>query len=379
MEPGAGAAARVVWALTRVGVSAPPVRMASMLDWRRFDPGSLERAAQMLVRDRFGATSVDGAGGDEAQDLRWESPDGLVIFEVKSFCDRLRSAQKRQIEASLIRAVSCHHSARWALVLPVNPSPAELKWFDDLRRRFPDVELEWLGIDWLDAQVAGREDVISYLEGPDYKLLRRARQLELEHAAAATGDEVSARMAQLAARGEEISPYWAWDVRTTAGGQIRALRAKREESAALDPIMLKTRFSFPPDDPDAAETAQNVDQVLRFGGDVTIAGQFIDRFAVEASSEATRRLVGHTVGERQRRVLPRLRPRRAARHLRRQLLRRRRPVASRVDTRHARRFRDRAERRGELSLPPGARRDVHGSRDGARRRRSRLDVGRRRR
>lgn len=35
-----------------------------------------------------------------------------------------------------------------------------------------------------------------------------------------------------------------------------------------------------------------LDRTLRFGGDVTIAGQFIDGFAVEVASDATRRLVG---------------------------------------------------------------------------------------
>ncbi len=168
-----------------------------MLDWDDLDPGRVERVAQMLVRDAFGATSIDGAGGDEAQDLRWESPDGLVIFEVKSFRKRLAGSQKAQVKRSLLRAVDLHAPAKWVLVSRSNPRAPELAWLQSLGELVPGVVLEWLGRDWLDLQIAGREDLISYVEGEDYKLLRRARQLEHERAAVVTGQTWHSRLDEL--------------------------------------------------------------------------------------------------------------------------------------------------------------------------------------
>src|SRR3954454_11056577 len=114
-----------------------------MLDWAGpgLNPNKVERVAQMLLRDVCGATAVDGSGGDQAQDMRLDGPEGLTIFEVKSFTKRLTGGQRRQITGSLARGVQLHAPYRWVLVIPLNPSPAELAWFDAQRTRFPDVQL----------------------------------------------------------------------------------------------------------------------------------------------------------------------------------------------------------------------------------------------
>ncbi len=87
-----------------------------MLDWDGLEADRVERVVQILLRDEFGAQPIDGVGGDEAQDVRWESPDGLVIFEGKSFRRRLDKPQRGQIKRSLRRAVEIHAPARWVLV-----------------------------------------------------------------------------------------------------------------------------------------------------------------------------------------------------------------------------------------------------------------------
>lgn len=269
-----------------------------MLDWNSLEPGRFERAVQMILRDVVGATSIDGAGGDLAQDLRWDSPDGLVIFEVKSFSKRLASSQRKQIRHSLTRAVGLHDPARWVLVTRVNPRAQELAWLQGLGEDFENVQLEWFGQDWLDGQIAGREDLISYLEGPDYKLLRRAKQLGWESAAVESGQDLAKRLADLNRLGRDISPYWHWDTHSSVNGTVMVLAAKRPESADADPITITPTFSFPPDDPEAAQVAARLHEVLRVGGDITVPGQLIESFVVEAQSEATRRLLG----ERDRQV-----------------------------------------------------------------------------
>lgn len=263
-----------------------------MLDWDELDPARVERVAQMLLRDAFGATSIDGAGGDEAQDLRWDSPDGLVVFEVKSFKKRLASSQKAQVRRSLARAVALHSPARWVLVTRSNPTPGELAWLLSLAAVAPGVSLEWLGRDWLDGHIADREDLISYVEGPNYKLLRRAAQLQHEQAAAATGPQIARRLDDLLTLGDDISPYWRWDFITAGGTRTRVLSAKRPESERDDPISLTPVFSFPPGDPEADDISRQLGDVLRRGGDVTVPGRYVTSFRVTAASQATQRLLG---------------------------------------------------------------------------------------
>lgn len=263
-----------------------------VLDWDELDPARVERVAQMLVRDVFGATSIDGAGGGEAQDLRWDSPTGLVVFEVKSFKKRLAGSQKAQVRRSLARAVALHSPARWVLVTRSNPTPGELAWLQSLATVAPGVSLEWLGRDWLDGQIAGREDLISYVEGPDYKLLRRAAQLGHEQAAAVTGPDVAHRLGDLLALGDDISPYWRWDFTTTSGQRAAVLTAKRPESPDEDPITLSPVFSFPAGDPEADAISGQLRDVLLRGGDVTVPGRYVASFRVTAASSATQRLLG---------------------------------------------------------------------------------------
>ena len=263
-----------------------------MLNWDDLDPAAVERVAQMLIRDVFGATSIDGSGGDEAQDLRWDGPDGLVIFEVKSFAKRLASSQKSQIKRSLLRAVELHSPTKWVLVTRSNPRAPELRWLQSLTEVVPGVQLEWLARDWLDLQVAGREDLISYVEGVDYKLLRRAHQLQLEQAACATGPDLGERLIDLLQRGDDISPFWRWDVSTAGAQTTMSLAAKRSDAAEADPIALTPTFTFPADDPEAEKIARDLRSTLRVGGDVLVPGRFIESFAVTAASAATQRLLG---------------------------------------------------------------------------------------
>jgi len=261
-----------------------------VVEWSGIDRERFERAVQMLVRDVFGATSIDGAGGDLAQDLRWDSPDGLVIFEIKSFDKRLASSQKKQIQRSLKRCGELHAPARWILITRSNPRAQELAWLQLQAADLPGIALEWFGRDWLDRQVAGREDVISYVEGEDYKLLRRARSLELERTAGATGADLLSRHEQLRQLGNDISPYWRWDVSSGRDGIMRVLNAKRPESVTIDPIALKPTFHFPAEDAEAARLADQLSQTLAVGGDVTVPGRYLDKIEIEAASEATQRL-----------------------------------------------------------------------------------------
>lgn len=261
------------------------------MNWGRLDPGAVERAVKLLIRRLHPtAQGVDGAGGDDGQDIRWESPEGLVIFEVKSHTDRLTSSRKRGITRSLAKAAT-HHPVRWCLILPLDPSPAEVAWFDALRAKFSNIELEWRGRDWLDAQFAAHQDLRRYVEGPDYDLLVRAGETGHERSALTGGvKDVLARHRTLAERVDELSPFWRMDVCATAEGTTITFREKYAGAAHADPITFTPVFQFPPDDPEAQRLHAALRQTIDFGTSaVDIPARFIERVDVEAS-EQTRKL-----------------------------------------------------------------------------------------
>ena len=118
----------------------------SALQWARFGSAAIEAAIKMLLLELYpGARPIDGSGGDGGRDVRWDGPDGLAIFEIKSFNEqRLSKGQRRQIERSLAQAAA-HHPVCWVLVLPTDHSPAEEEWFDQLNTDHPNIRLEWRG------------------------------------------------------------------------------------------------------------------------------------------------------------------------------------------------------------------------------------------
>ena len=111
----------------------------------------------LLKRLHPSVQGVDGSGGDDGQDTRWDdSPVGLTIFEIKSFTSLLTPSQKRQAEKSLITARGKHSELKaWTMVLPKLPTPGELRWFDTLQNGAEGIQLTWLGRDWLDEPIRG--------------------------------------------------------------------------------------------------------------------------------------------------------------------------------------------------------------------------------
>ncbi|UVS79420.1 hypothetical protein Actkin_03168 [Actinokineospora sp. UTMC 2448] len=246
----------------------------------------------MLVRDAYGAISIDGSGGDDAQDLRSVHAGELTIYEIKSYVRRLTAAQKRKIKQSCMRAITLHRPQRWVLIMPLNRSPAEAAWFDQLGAEVADVKIEWWGQDWLDAHFAGREDLISYVEGPDYRLLARAKLHNFERQVVATGADLAERMESLIGSGNDISPYWRLRFDETEHGLMRTIVPRRPDSHIADPIQITPTFQFPPDDPNAQQLADQLRGTIEFGGDIEVPGRFVTRLQVTAASDATRRLLG---------------------------------------------------------------------------------------
>jgi hypothetical protein len=263
-----------------------------MILWHRLDSKSIERAVQMLLRRLHpDCLSIDGAGGDGGRDVRYDSSDGLIIFEVKSFTDRLSRKQERQIEKSLKKA-SSHDPISWILIIPLNPSPAEETWFDGLKEKYPKIKLQWRGQDWLDGQFAQHEDLKRAVEGDESDVTRRLQELNLEQAAMTKGmSDIQERIDNVMKRTEELSLYWQFGVSAGPEGMTLSLFEKFPGAAQEDPIEFRSLFSFSNNDPDASEAERQLREALDYGTEVTVDGRFINSFEVVAS-DATKTLFG---------------------------------------------------------------------------------------
>lgn len=267
----------------------------SFIDWARLDPDTIEKAVKILLVELHpGARPIDGRGGDGGRDVRWDSPDGLTIFEIKSFAgdqpsssqrSRLSPGQRKQIKQSLGRAAR-YNPVRWVLVLPTDHSPGEEAWFDDLAANHPAIEVDWRGLNWLNLQFSKREYLRRLVEGESYELLRLAREFEREEQVVTSGADAVTRMAALSRRAQDLSACWRLDFSTGPDGIVGTFRERFPGAAALDPVQLRASFDFPKGDAHADETRRQLDAVVDYGGDAEVDGRYVANFEVLASPQS---------------------------------------------------------------------------------------------
>lgn len=267
------------------------------LEWDTLDPRRFEQVCQMLVLayTNDAATPIDGAGGDEAQDVLWDDPEcGPTIFEVKSFKARLKSGQRKQVADSFSRAVALHQPARWVLITRSNPTPGEFRWLKQLPApEGKEVRRDWFGVSWLERQLAASPGLLAHLMGPEHQLLKRIEEFDLDRKVLDTGAAVTEHEAKVRARRDEISPFWKIIAAEDPDGAVtRTLVAKNLYAAKLDPITINSTFQFPSGDPDAQDMSAALEHALKFGGSADVSKQYIEKFTVTTSSEGTQRLLG---------------------------------------------------------------------------------------
>ena len=113
------------------------------------------------------AQRIDGKGGDGGRDVQivhGQNNQIIHAFELKSFTGRIDKTRPRQVVRSLERAAGLK-PVQWTLVVPIDPTPSEDKWFRRLGKDycFPT---KWLGRTWLDEKMSAFPDIRRYfLEG----------------------------------------------------------------------------------------------------------------------------------------------------------------------------------------------------------------------
>ncbi|WP_405976523.1 hypothetical protein OG496_55300 [Streptomyces sp. NBC_00988] len=226
----------------------------------------------LMLRLHSRARAVDGSGGDGGRDL-FEYTEGgeLTVYEAKSFTGRMTPGRRRQVVRSLMSAAR-HQPDHWDLLVPIDQTPAEQRWFDGLRVDFPFVR-EWRGRSWLDEKFAAHPDLVRYAlqESSDY-ILERITEARAERDVLLGGlPDYIKRANALHARAQEISPHYAVHTTQDADGQtVVRLTPKGPAPDGQAAIRFTGRIRFPADDPQEAQRQRQFEETLRFGGEVEL-------------------------------------------------------------------------------------------------------------
>ncbi|MFF5727711.1 hypothetical protein [[Kitasatospora] papulosa] len=261
-----------------------------MVPWEELQRDEKRYAAlvsMLLLRLRPRARVVEGAGGDGGKDAyEYDEDNQLIIYELKSFTERLTGGRRTQVKKSLMTAAQ-HQPDAWDLVVPVRPTAGEWSWFDGLRKDYPFVR-SLCGLDWLNEKLALHDDLVrAAVQGPDGYLLDRIADARAERDVLLGGvPDLAERYEVLMRRASEISPHYGLTVsHAEEGGTEIAIAAKDPRVADVAPILVEGELVFSEDDPVGAEVRSRYERAVFYGGDVDLPGAHLRGFRLSAPPE----------------------------------------------------------------------------------------------
>ena len=272
--------------------------------WDDFEPQGYEDMVSVLLsRLHPDAQRIDGKGGDGGRDVQIVSgQDGQITdaFELKSFTGRMKSGRRKQVERSLKRATALG-PAQWTLVVPIDPTPDEERWFRQLGTGycFPT---RWYGKTWLDENMSAFPDIRRYFfEGAEAEVVRLLLELREEQAMVTSVPDVVGRAQTLRKRLNEIDPHYRYEMSTgpeVAGnwpsdvvfsvrfGDVRVDVYPKYSDAVKDrPVSINVMVAVGPDD-------LVIQDALGYGLEVTIPRHMISSVTFDAPSGLGRSFSG---------------------------------------------------------------------------------------
>jgi hypothetical protein len=246
--------------------------MSGMVPWGECAPSQVEAlVSAWLTRVVPGAQRVEGAGGDDGADVRAPVDGGIHVFEIKSFSKRLTAGNKNQISRSLATAIQRQPDmVCWTLVLPLDLTPAEIRWFNQTLAASVAVPIDYIGRTALEAGLSAHRDLLrAFAPG---SVERRAMDLlgdyHAEQAAMTRGmvDGVE-RVQRLRDQFDLTDPDYAFDIADVRPGRTTInIRPKDPHAAGRRP--LGGLLAFLVDEGSPVQKA--VDNFMRYGRPVTI-------------------------------------------------------------------------------------------------------------
>ncbi|MFD7868188.1 hypothetical protein [Streptomyces sp. NPDC059783] len=224
---------------------------------------------------------MDGAGGDGGRDLYEYTPGNeLILYEAKSFTGRMVAGRRSQVVDSL-RSAARHQPDHWDLLVPIDPTPSEQRWFDLLRTEFPFVR-SWRGRSWLDMHFAEHPDLVRYAlqEAGDY-ILERIAEARAERDVLLSVPDYLERVQVLHARAQEISPHYALRAEIDASGN-RTVHVTPKGPSGHGAFNFTLTFR----EGEVGDAEKRlVEQVMSFGGEVELTSDHLIEASVTGPAE----------------------------------------------------------------------------------------------
>jgi hypothetical protein len=226
---------------------------------------------------------VDGSGGDGGKDVYFPAPEGLLVYELKSFTGRFTKNRENQVKRSFAKARTLEPKS-WTLVCPIDLTNSERARFEKVTAG-AEFECQWFGKTWLDARMAEHPEVARYfLADVHTELEDLARLFQHEQAALVNGiPDALERMEKLSRLCAELSPFYRIDIATdTATGSATAtLTPKYPGAERDDPISVRASLAFP--DQESAESTQAMLQAAYdFGEGAEVPSAYVTNVLVTA-------------------------------------------------------------------------------------------------
>lgn len=140
----------------------------SRIEWSRYGGDEIEALVSMFVcREIPNAFRIRPSQGDGGIDVCVPiTADHVEIYQVKKFAANLSDGQRTQIANSHKRIQEYAKDRgwtidRWHLTLPLEPTPENTEWFDELEKT-ADFPCEWKGLSTIEGWVSAHPDIVDY-------------------------------------------------------------------------------------------------------------------------------------------------------------------------------------------------------------------------
>ena len=266
------------------------------IKWDELDSARYEDMVSVLLsRLHRDAQRIDGKGGDGGRDVQIVDRQNdriMLAFELKSFTVRMTPTRRKQVSDSL-KTASSLEPVSWTLVVPIDPTPGEERWFHKLGQNycFP---IDWSGKTWLDEKMSMFPDIRRYfLEGAKDEVYRLLRELREEQARVTSVHDAIDRVRPLRERLNEIDPYYRYEIATgTSASDSRPLDVAMSVSYHDVRVDVYPKYSGATEDRPITINVelvverdhQVIQNALDFGLEVTIPSESVSRITIDAPS-----------------------------------------------------------------------------------------------
>ncbi len=233
----------------------------------------------MLLSRELQTHRVDGAGGDGGRDCYFSDEDGTDAYELKSFTGRLTQSRRRQVKRSLVRAME-QAPRSWTLVLPIDFTPAEQRWFESLQVGV-SARLDWKGKTWLEEKLAQYPDITRYFSGAAAEVVRLLSEVAREDALPDDAKALGERFSGAVRRLNEVDPYYQF-VYSVSTEETTVTAHPRYPDAPRDrPLQISATLHFD-DSPASQEVQRAFTDFMTYGTRVIIPGANVEALTVDA-------------------------------------------------------------------------------------------------